>query len=118
MNTNTTNAGDTPAAPYSKQKESIRNNTTKGRAHRGSHQEKRATKRIPKLVVKSNLTAKRGKTAEGCITNSWLLHRQVLKADLAKEVHKSTVEREERELTETQERVAQAKAARVLLGVE
>lgn len=105
------------------QKESIRNNTTKSIAYRnktkqGTHQEKKATKRIPKLTVKTSMYGKRGVTAQGTATNNWLSHRQVLMDDMAKEVHLSTVAQELQQEQEQKESIARARAARELLGVE
>lgn len=105
--------------------------TTKEAAYRtnkprtNSHQEPKAIKHIPKLIVKTIIEGKRGQTMRACAMNSWLSHREVegksLRIDkvnyLQEEADKATLLEEARQAREQADQIARYKASRLLLEV-
>jgi hypothetical protein len=85
------------------------------------HHEPRAIKRIPKLVVHSNVKGKIGVVRQACVMNHWVEHNKAMRIDkvnyLTEEVASQIEAEEARQDNEQKVAMARAAAARQMLGV-
>jgi hypothetical protein len=95
--------------------------TSRNKPRTSGHHEPRAIKRIPKLVVRSNVKGKIGVVRQACVMNHWAEYNRALRIDkvnyLTEEVAIQIEAEESRQVKEQVEQIARYKAARVLLGI-